>query len=188
MGFLDSLIGRTQLPRANEDRLFAITTAAVTLEAGAGLEPPRRAGIVFRSLPPGRFTQASDELHKLLTLESMAGAFTIEDRTDEFGFQWLIISGEDFQAVVAALHAVAQTLLEDGYGDLLLACAFRFDQKGHAVYWIYAYKRAAFYPFVPIGAHQRDNAEEFRQAALAGKELPVEREQECWYALWGIPV
>jgi hypothetical protein len=188
MGFLDDLLGRTEMPKVQEDRIFAITTAAVTLEAAAALEPPRRAGVVFRRLPPGRFSQASDELRKLLDLEGKEGAFTIEEQTDKFGFQWLIVSGDDFQAVVAALHAVAQTLLEDGYGDVLLACAFRFEQKQRPVYWIYEYKRGAFYPFVPSGGHNRDNAEEFRQASIAEKELPVEQDQGCWYPLWDIPV
>lgn len=188
MSFLDDLIGRTRLPKVQEDRIFAITTAAVTLQAAGGLDAPKRAGVVFRRLPPGRFSQASDELRKLLDLEGKTGAFTIEDKTDAFGFQWLIVSGVDFQAIVAALHAVAQTLMEDGYGDLLLAGAFRFEQKDRPVYWIYEYKRGAFYPFVPTGGHNRDNAEEFRQAAIAAKELPVEQDQGCWYPLWDIPV
>jgi len=188
MGFLDSLIGRTQLPKTQEDKIFAITTASVTLQAAGGLEPPRRAGAVFRKLPPGRFSEASDELHKLLDLEGKTGAFTIEDQSDSYGFQWLIVSGDDFETIVAALHAVAQSLMEDGYGDLLLAAAFRFQQKDRPVYWIYEYKRGAFYPFVPTGGHNRDNAEEFRQASIAEKELPVEKDQGCWYPLWDIPV
>ena len=188
MGFLDELIGRTRLPAIKDDKFFAITTATVTLQAAGGLDPPQRAGILFRRLPAGRFSQSSDELHKLLDLEGKGGAFKIEDHTDQFGFQWLIVSGPDFTAIVAALHAVAQTLLEDGYGDLLLACAFRFEQQRRPVYWIYEYRRGAFYPFVPSGPHQRDNAEELRQASLAEKELPVEPDQACWYPLWEIPV
>jgi hypothetical protein len=188
MGFLDDLIGRTSMPKVKEDRIFAITTAAVTLEASAALSPPQRVGIVFRKLPPGRFSQSSDELHKLLELESKEGSFKIEEKTDEYGFQWLIVTGQDFNAMVAALHAVAQTLMEDGYADLLLASAFRFEQKDRPVYWIYQYKRGAFYPFVPTGGHNRDNAEEFREASIAEKELPVEQDQACWYPLWGIPV
>ena len=188
MGFLDSLIGRTQLPKTQEDKIFAITTAAVTLQAAGGLDAPRRVGVVFRRLQPGRFTQSNDELHKLLDVEGKGGAFTIEDSTDQYGFQWLVVSGDDFQMMVAALHAVAQSLIDDGYGDLLLAAAFRFQQKDRPVYWVYEYKRGAFYPFVPTGAHARDNAEEFRQAAIAEKELPIEQDQGCWYPLWDLPV
>jgi hypothetical protein len=188
MGFLDSLMGRTQLPKTQEDKIFAITTAAITLEAAGGLEPPKRVGVVFRRLPPGRFTQSTDELHKLLDVEGKAGAFSIEDRVDQYGFQWLIIGGDDFQMMVAALHSIAQSLIDDGYADLLLAAAFRFQQGEKAVYWVYEYKRGAFYPFVPTDGHNRDNAEEFRQASIAAKELPVEQDQGCWYPLWEIPV
>jgi hypothetical protein len=188
MSFLDDLMGRTRMPKVQEDRIFAITTAAVTLQAAGGLDPSKRAGVLFRRLPPGRFSHASEELHRLLDLEGKEGAFTINDSTDQFGFQWLIVSGEDFQAIVAALHAVAQTLLEEGYGDLLVACVFRFDQQARPIYWIYEYKRGAFYPFVPSGSHTRDNAEEFRQASIAAKELPVEPDQGCWYPLWDLPV
>src|ERR671922_1813455 len=188
MGFLDDLIGRTRMPRVQEDKVFAITTATVTLQAAGGLEPPRRAGIVFRRLPAGRFSQASEELRQLLNVEGKSGAFTIDENTDSFGFQWLVVSGDEFESIVAALHGVAQTLMEEGYGDLLLAAAFRFQQNGRPVYWIYEYKRGAFYPFIPSGGHNRDNVEEIRQASLAGEKNPVEQDQGCWYPLWDLPV
>lgn len=188
MGFLDSLIGRTQLPKTQEDKIFAITTAAVTLEAAGGLDAPKRIGAVFRRLPPGRFSQSTEEMHKLLDVEGKENAFKIEDSTDQYGFQWLVINGDDFQMMVAAIHAVAQSLIDDGYGDLLLAAAFRFQQNERAIYWVYEYKRGAFYPFIPTGGHNRDNAEEFRQVSIAEKELPVEQDQACWYPLWDLPV
>lgn len=188
MGFLDDLIGRTRLPKTQEDKIFAITTASITLQAAGGLQPPRRAGALFRRLPPGRFSQSTDELKKLLDVEGQGGTFTVEDETDEYGFQWLIVTGDEFEKIVAALHAIAQSLMEDGYSDLLVAAAFRFQQDKRAIYWIYEYKRGAFYPFVPTAGRNRDNAEEFRQASIAGKELPVEQDQGCWYPLWDIPV
>jgi len=57
------------------------------------------------------------------------------------------------------------------------------------VYWIYGYKQAAWYPFVPVGPRQRDNAEELRLSGLGKNEgLPVEADLGRWYALWGLPV
>src|SRR5919201_6729327 len=100
MGFLDDLIGRTRMPKIQEDKVFAITTATVTLQAAGGLERPKRAGIVFRRLPPGRFTQASDELHQLLNVEGKSVAFTIDENTDSFGFHWLTVTGDDFESIV----------------------------------------------------------------------------------------
>jgi hypothetical protein len=190
MRFLDSLFGRTRLPKANEDRLFAITTAAIGLEASAGLTFAGRAGIIFRRLPPGRFDQLIADLRQLLALqgEGEGDGSKVEEHADQFGFDWLIVAGSDFQQLVAALHGVADTLLQEGLGDLLLAAAFRFEQGGRPVYWIYGYKQATFYPFVPNGTHQRDNSEELRLSALGREELPVEPQLERWYPLWGIPV
>jgi hypothetical protein len=189
VGFLDSLFGRTRLPKPNEDKLFAMTTAAVGLEASASLKPAGRTGIVFKRLPPGRFDQLRDDIVGLLKLQGGDSGLSVEDKTDELGFEWLILAGPDFQDAIAAIHSAATSLIEDGLGDLLLAVAFRFDQDGRPAYWIYGYKQGTFYPFVPTGGRGRDNTAELRLAALAKPEgLPVEPQLERWYALWGIPV
>ena len=188
MGFLDSLFGRTRLPKSDEDRLFAMSTAAVGLQASAGIVPAGRAGIVFKRLPAGRFDQLKQDVLGLLKLQGEGDGLTVEDQTDALGFEWLILAGADFQDSIAAIHSAATSLLEEGLGDLLLAVAFRFEREGRPAYWIYSYKSGTYYPFVPIGDHQRDNAEELRISALAKEELPVEPMLERWYALWGIPV
>ncbi|TMD08725.1 MAG: hypothetical protein E6J02_04270, partial [Chloroflexi bacterium] len=87
MGFLDSLLGRTKLPPSKEDALFAMSTAAVGLEASAGLQPAGRVGIVFKRLPPGRFDQLKQEIVDLLKLQG-EGSLTVEDKTDDLGFEW----------------------------------------------------------------------------------------------------
>ena len=63
------------------------------------------------------------------------------------------------------------------------------DESGKRVYWIYNYKRGAFYPFVPAGGEQqRDNERELRLKAQIGAELPLEPELERWFPLWDIPL
>lgn len=188
MGFLDSLFGRTSLPKSNEDRLFAMSTASIGIQAAAGIEPAGRAGIVFKRLPPGRFDQLKKDVLDLLRLQGAGDGLSVEDHTDELGFDWLVMVGADFENAITAIHSAATSLLEEGLGDLLLAVAFRFQRDGRPEYWIYGYKQGTYYPFVPIGDHRRDNAEELRIAALAKTELPVEPVLERWYALWGIPV
>jgi hypothetical protein len=188
VGFLDSLFGRTRLPKSNEDKLFAMSTAAIGLEASAGIKPAGRAGIVFKRLPQGRFDQLRRDMLDLLKLQGEGNGLTLEDRTDDLGFEWLIMVGADFQEAIAAIHSAATTLLEEGLGDLLLAVAFRFEREGRPEYWIYSYKQGTYYPFVPSGKHRRDNAEELRLSALGRSELPVEPVLERWYALWGIPI
>jgi hypothetical protein len=50
VGFLDSLLGRTKPVRPNLDALFALPSAAVTLETSAGLVLSGRAGVCW--MPP----------------------------------------------------------------------------------------------------------------------------------------
>lgn len=187
MGILDSLLGRTRIPKANEDRLFAMSTAAIDLEAG-GLKPVRRAGLVFKRLPPGRFERLETDLKQLLQLQGAESGVSLKTSIDDFGFEWLILEGGGIQELLASLHSAGQSLIEDGLGDLLLAAVFRFDQGDQPVYWVYGYKQGTYYPFVPAGPQKRDNAEEIRLAAMAQAALPVEKETGLWYALWGAPL
>jgi hypothetical protein len=63
------------------------------------------------------------------------------------------------------------------------------DSHQRPLYWIYNYKRGAFYPFVPAaGDQQRDTERELVLKAQVGKELPVEQELTRWFPLWGIPI
>jgi hypothetical protein len=93
--------------------------------------------------------------------------------------------------MVAALHMVSQSLLDEGYSEQLLATVFRFnDERMRPIYWIYNYKRGTFYPFVPrpdSNSHHRDNAEELHLSAAMDKEMPIEKDLDRWYALWGLP-
>ncbi len=61
-----------------------------------------------------------------------------------------------------------------GYGERLLCAVFGFSDRHRApLYWIYNYKRAMFYPFIPTGGtEQRDNERELVVKAQIGAELP----------------
>src|SRR5438105_14184511 len=109
-----------------------MSTAAVGLEASAGLQPAGRVGIVFKRLPPGRFDELKQEIVDLLKLQG-EGSLTVEAKTDDLGFEWLILDGADFQNATAALHSAATSRMEDGLGDLLLAVAFKFTQHSSPV-------------------------------------------------------
>jgi hypothetical protein len=92
--------------------------------------------------------------------------------------------------LVVGVNGVSTALQAGGYGERILCAVFSFrDDRGRPVYWIYNYKRGAFYPFVPTtGEQQRDNERELRLKAQIGAELPVEADLERWFALWGIPI
>ena len=71
----------------------------------------------------------------------------------------------------------------------MLAAAFRFEGGNHPVYFVYGYKRGAFWPFVPTGEDKkRDNAEELELKAKLDGELPIEQDLTAWFGLFDAPI
>jgi hypothetical protein len=189
VGFLDSLLGKKRLKDASLERLFALSTARVTLEVELGLKSAGAAAVCFKPLSAGEFVRAENELQELLDVAARDTGSRIERRSDQFGFEWLIVHDSDFEDLVTTVHLVSSELKARGFGPQLLAAVFRFDGAEHPVYWIYGYKRGAFWPFVPTGKDQeRDNAEELELKAKLEKELPVEQDLTRWLALFDAPL
>ena len=188
MGLTDVLFGRKKLKGPAQERLFALTTAQVTLDVELGLKPAGAGGIVFKPLSAGEFVRAENELQEVL--DAVAGEYgsRLERKSDEFGYEWIVVRDPALEDQVTTVHAVAQGLEEHGFGEQLLAAAFRFDGGKNPVYWIYGFKRGAFWPFVPQGEKERDNAEELELKAKLEKELPIEQDLSRWFGLFDAPL
>ena len=190
MGFLDVLTGKRKIKQPAPDRLFAMATAGVTLETELGLHPSGKAAIVFQPLGTADFEGIVAEMEELVRSTGDENETTIERKDDKFGYRWMVLADPDFEDVVVGVNAVSTELQAGGYGDRLLCAVFAFrDAQDKPVYWIYNYKRGAFYPFVPAGGEQqRDSERELRLQAQIGADLPVEAELERWFPLWDIPI
>ena len=189
MGLLDVLFGRKKLKEASGERIFALSTAQVTLDVELGLQPAGRAAVCFKPLSAGEFAQAERDLNELLDSAARTSGSTVRRRADDYGFQWIVVEDVDFEDLVTAVHLVGSELQARGFGPQLLAAVFRFDGGKHPVYFIWGYKRGAFWPFVPTGADQkRDNAEELRLKTQLERELPFEEDLSRWFGMWGAPV
>ncbi len=191
MGLFDVITGKRKLKQpVPTDRVFAMSTAAVTLELELGLKSSGKAGIVFQPLATADFDQIVRDMEEVVRGTGEETGTSVQREDDSFGYRWMVLADPDFEDVVVGINAVSTALEAGGYGDRLLAAVFAFrDEAGKAVYWIYNYKRGAFYPFVPSGGEQqRDNERELRLRAQIGAELPVEPELERWFPLWGIPI
>jgi hypothetical protein len=68
MGLFDTLLGRTKPVRANLDALFALPSAAITLQVTSGLVSTGKAGVCFKPPAGQNFTDMQTELEKLLEL------------------------------------------------------------------------------------------------------------------------
>jgi hypothetical protein len=189
VGLLDSLFGKKRLKGANLDRLFALSTARVTLEVEQGLKPAGSAAVIFKPLSAAEFVRAENEIQALLEAVAVESGSEIRRQGDTYGYEWLLVRDADFEDLVTSTHLVSSELQQRGFGEQLLAAVFRFDGGGRPVYMIYGYKRAAFWPFVPTGEEQqRDNAEELRLKSELEKELPIEQDLSRWFGLFDAPL
>jgi hypothetical protein len=189
LGLRDVLLGRKQLKEAAGERLFALSTAAVTLDTELGLKPAGVAGIVFKPQSSGEFVRAESEMQQLLDAVAAESDSKLERRDDEYGYTWIVLRDPELEDLVTGVHAVSSELEAKGFGPQLLAGVFRFEGSGGPVYLIYGYKRGAFWPFVPKGdGQERDNARELELKAKLEGELPIEQDLSRWFATYGAPV
>ncbi|HYA09946.1 MAG TPA: hypothetical protein VEG24_10140 [Gaiellaceae bacterium] len=189
MPFTDIFFGRKKLKEPAGDRLFALATAAVTLDVECGLKPAGVGAVVFKPLSAGEFMQVDQDVEQLLQSVAAGSGSTLDRKTDTFGFEWVIVKDPDLEDQVAAVHAVADEFQARGFGAQLLGAAFRFGADAHPTYWIYGFKTGTFWPFVPTGQKQeRDNARELELKAKLEPELPIEPDLSKWLGLFDAPI
>jgi hypothetical protein len=191
VGFLDTLLGRTKAkPPAAEDRLFALTTAYVTLQTAHDITTRGRAAIVFQPVQTADFDQIVSETEEIVRGTGEETGTKLDVQEDSYGYRWMILRDPDVEDVVVGVNAVSDALQLGGYGDRVLAAVFAFrDGRDTSLYLIYNYKRGRWYPFVPSAGEQaRDMQRELQLKAILDPELPVEPELERWFPLWGIPI
>jgi hypothetical protein len=192
VGFLDVVLGRRKLEKPKSDRLFAMSTAYVTMETAHNITSRGAAAIVFQPIENSEFQQLIRDAEEVVRGVGEESGTKIDTEDDQYGYRWLIVRDDDFEDLVVALNALSTSLEGGGYGERILAAVFAFeDEQRRPIYWIYNYKRGHFHPFVPDsakGGEARDNERELRLRAQIGTELPVEPELERWLALYGIPI
>jgi hypothetical protein len=191
VGFFDSLLGRTKPVPPKLDDLFALPSAAVTLEAGAGFRPTGSGSVCFRSVEGRSFSDVQKDVQELLNATSGAeGGLPVEVTKDSFGFTWLVCSrmSDQLDALVTDLHAINSTLVDNGFGPQLLCTLVAFrDDAERRLGLIYLYKRGTFYPFAPLSGERRDNALELEVKGTVGSDLKFEPDLARWFPVWGAP-
>jgi hypothetical protein len=190
VGLSNILFGRKKLKEAVGEKLFALSTARVTLEAELGLRPAGVAAVCFKPLSASEFVRAENELQALLEAVAQGSGSRVRRKSDEYGFEWLVVEDPELEDLVTTVHLVASELASRGFGPRLLAAIFKFEGgDGQPVFWIYGFKRGAFWPFVPTGEGQeRDNAKELELKAKLERELPIEPDLTRWFAMFDSPI
>jgi hypothetical protein len=192
MGFLDTLFGRTKPVQPKLDDLFALPSAAITLQAATGFTPTGSGSVCFRAVEGKTFSDIQNDVRELLNMDAgkPGGGLPVEVSRDSYGFTWLVSShmSDEIEALVTDLHAVNSALVDNGFGPQLLCTLVAFcDAEERRLALVYLYKRGTFYPFAPLPGEHRDNALELQIKGAIGDELKFEQDLTKWFPVWGAP-
>ncbi len=190
MKFLDALLGRTRPKAPDLDAMFAVPSAAITLEATTGLRPSGQAAVAYKPVSGAGFDRTRDDLGELLQLSGDRSGSTIRRHDDRYGYRWVVVEDPDLEDLVGSIHLVNRSLQDAGYGSQLLCSVFGFSPVSGSsgrCHLVYLYKRGSFYPFAPQPGERRDNELELQVRGALDGELPLEPELSRWFPLWGLP-
>jgi hypothetical protein len=195
VGLRDILTGRHEVKGPAPDRLFAISTAYITLESEHQIEPAGVAAIVFQALATSEFESTLKEMEEVVTATGGESGTKVASQDDSYGYRWMVLRNPEgspsVEDLAVGINAVSSSIETAGYGERLLCAVFSFkDARGQRIYFIYNYKRGSWYPFVPAAgaAQERSTERELQLKAQMASELPIEPELERWFPLWGIPI
>jgi len=172
---------------ADPDDLWGMSTAYVTMEADLDYEPTGHAALCFAAVDSTDFTDALREVEAILEAGEVETGTSAGFVEDSHGYHWVVLEDDTFEDLVTSIHFAADTLIERGYGSRLLAALFSFQRPStdSAVYWVYSFRRGAYYPFAPEpGERERDSGAEFKLESVLDGELGIEDDKEFWYPLW----
>jgi hypothetical protein len=191
VGFLDTLLGRSEPIRPDLDQLFGLPSAAVTLRAAAGFHPTGEGSVCFAAVEGGAFSQLREEVQGLLDAGAAEdGGVPVEFSHDAYGYTWLLSrhQPDDVAGLVNDLHAVNSVLEGGGFGPQLLCSLVGFrDAEDRSLALVYLYKRGTFYPFAPRPAEKRDTPLELQVKAMVADDLRLEGDLSRWFPVWGAP-
>ncbi|MFB6079680.1 MAG: hypothetical protein ABEJ81_01575 [Haloferacaceae archaeon] len=181
---------------ADPEDLFGMSTAYVTMEADLDFRPVGAAALCFDAVDSTDFDGTVGDVEEILRVGEEETGTAFDRRADDHGYHWVVLRDDDPEDLVTSVHFAADTFVERGYGSRLLAAVFGFERRAGSeaaregrdgserVYWIYSFRRGAYYPFVLAGDHERDSRLEFKLRSVLEGELDVEDDESYWYPLW----
>jgi hypothetical protein len=191
VGLRDILTGRHEVKGPAPDRLFAISTAYITLQTEHQIDPSGSAAIVFQALATSEFESTIREMEEVVKSTGGETGTQVSTQDDSYGYRWMVLKDPEVEDLAVGINAVSSSIELAGHGERLLCAVFAFtDAQQRRLYFIYNYKRGYWYPFVPDAGkqQQRSTERELQIKAQMASELPMEPELERWFPLWGIPI
>lgn len=169
---------------ADPEDLFGMSTAYMTMQADLGFDHVGEAALCFSGVDSTDFTDTLEDVRDILAAGEEETGTIAEVNEDSHGYQWVVLEDDDTEDLVTSVHFAADTFVDRGYGSRLLAAVFGFEKNADRAYWIYSFRRGAYYPFAPRSGRSRDGRMEFKLQSVLDGELTVEADEEYWYPLW----
>ncbi|MFC4989562.1 MULTISPECIES: PspA-associated protein PspAB [Saliphagus] len=169
---------------ADPEDLFGMSTAYLTMEADLGYDSADAGALCFSGVDSKRFREAVEEVQAILEAGQEETETDFRITEDDHGYHWVVLEDTDPEDLITSLHFAADTFIEEGFGSRLLAAVFAYRNEDGPAYWIYSFRRGAFYPFAPRSGHERDSSAEFKLESTLEGELEIEDEKERWHPLW----
>ena len=189
MGLLDRirrLLGRRESTGDwhRAEAILEMTGGLGTMKRDLGYEPLPAAALCFGEHDSHEFAGAVSDVRGVLAATERETGTRTTFRDDDHGFRWAVFEDDDPQDLLSNVHFTADALVQEGFGDRLLAAVFGFEKTGERAYWIYSFEHGGWYPFAPTGGDDRETATEFRLQGVLGSELTLEDDKGNWYPLW----
>jgi hypothetical protein len=169
---------------ADPDDLFGMSTAYLTMEADLGYDHAGTAALCFSGVDSTDFEDAVENVEAILEAGEVETGTDARFTEDDHGYEWVVLEDDDPEDLVTSIHFATDEFIERGYGSRLLAAVFGFEKDDQRAYWVYSFRRGAYYPFAPSGDHERASDVEFKLQSVLDGELSVEGDKEYWYPLW----
>ena len=122
MGLRDILTGRHQVKGPAPDRLFAITTAYVTLQSEHEIDPDGTAAIVFQALATSEFEATLKEMEQVVEATGGDNGTTVTTQDDSYGYRWMILrspqGSPSVEDLAVGINAVSSSIESAGHAAL----------------------------------------------------------------------
>jgi hypothetical protein len=123
LGLRDILTGRHQVKGPAPDRLFAITTAYVDLQAEHQIDPSGSAAIVFQALATSEFEATIKDMEEVVTATGGDSGTSVKTEDDSYGYRWMILRNPDgapsVEDLAVGINAVSSSIETAGFGERL---------------------------------------------------------------------
>src|SRR5437764_9246688 len=104
------------------------------METELGLKTAGAAAIAFKPQSSGEFRSAFDDVDQLVDAVAQSSGSEVERKSDEFGFDWIVVHDPQLEDLVGTAHTLASELTAKGFGSQLLAATLKFDGGEPPVY------------------------------------------------------